>query len=64
MCKEKPLCFCSATLFEFMSFCSLFSHQRNLRPQVCLPAKIQVLKAHQAKLPRRKNLRMSKMNSC
>jgi len=33
------------------------SRQRNLLPQVCLPTKIQVLKAHQAILPRRKNLK-------
>ena len=54
----------SLILFAWFYFLVLFSRQRNLLPQVCLPTKIQVLKAQQASLLGRKNLKTSKINSC
>ena len=54
----------SLILFAWFYFLVLFSRQRNRLPQVCLPTKILVLKAQQASLLRRKNLKTSKINSC
>ena len=53
----------NAICLAWLYFLVLFSHQRNRLPQVCLPTKIQALKAPQASLPRKKNLKTSKINT-